>query len=83
MALGLPVALRRCIDAARSPGSRREGEESGDVIARELLQKSGKLLPMALFLWRRLNDRLRRQRYTPGPCVAASVPAFHHASAAP
>ncbi|XP_009863185.1 PREDICTED: C-Jun-amino-terminal kinase-interacting protein 4-like, partial [Apaloderma vittatum] len=52
-------------------GSRREGEESGDVIALELLQKSGKLLLMALFLWQRLNDRLCLQRYPLGPRVAA------------
>lgn len=77
---GLAVPLRCCIDAARSG----EGEEGGDVIALELLQKSGTpLLLMALFLWRRLNDRLCLQRSPLGPCVAFSEPAFHHASAAP
>lgn len=73
--------LHRCCEDRG--GSRREGEESGDVIALELLQKSRKLLLMALFLWQRLNDRLCLQRYTLGPCVAFLVPAFHHASAAP
>lgn len=80
---GLAVPLRCCIGAARSG----EGEEGGDVIALELLQESGAplllLLLMALFLWRRLNDRLCLQRSPLGPCVAFSEPAFHHASAAP
>ena len=75
------ASLHRCCE--EPGGSRREGEESGDVIALELLQKSGKLLLMALFLWQRLNDRLCLQRYTLSPCVAALVPAFHHASTAP
>lgn len=64
-------------------GAPVRGGRRGDVIAVELLQKSGKLLLMALFLWQRLNDRLCRQRYTLGPRIASLVPAFHHASAAP
>lgn len=71
-----------CGAAEMLRGARRGGGEA-DVIAGELLQKRGELPPMALFVWQRLNDTLCLQRDPLGPCVAFSVPACHHASAAP
>lgn len=69
---GLAESLPCCIDAARSSS---EGEESGDVIAPELLQESGRLPLLALCLWQQPNAKRCLRRARLGPRVAAAAPA--------